>query len=82
MKRILTLTALALAASIAFVQAADPITPDQVAKLQSLIKPASGEEKWQEIPWQVSLWKARQMAAAEGKPILLWEMDGHPLGCT
>ena len=20
--------------------------------------------------------------AARGKPLLLWEMDGHPLGCT
>jgi hypothetical protein len=29
-----------------------------------------------------SLWEARQKAAAAGKPILLWEMDGHPLGCT
>ena len=29
-----------------------------------------------------SLWQARERAAAEGKPILLWEMDGHPLGCT
>jgi hypothetical protein len=29
-----------------------------------------------------SLWEARRKAAAEGKPILLWEMDGHPLGCT
>jgi hypothetical protein len=29
-----------------------------------------------------SLWEARKRAAAEGKPILLWEMDGNPLGCT
>ena len=82
MKRILTLTALTLAVSIGFAHAVDPIAPNQVAKLQSLIKPASGEEKWQEIPWQVSLWKARKMAAELGKPILLWAMDGHPLGCT
>ena len=52
------------------------------AQLHSLIKPASSEQKWIEIPWMTSLWEARQRAAAEGKPILLWEMDGHPLGCT
>ena len=23
-----------------------------------------------------------KQAAAEGKPLLLWEMDGHPLGCV
>ena len=26
--------------------------------------------------------QVRQLAARQGKPILLWEMDGHPLGCT
>ena len=34
-----------------------------------------------QVPWLTSLWEAREKAAAEGKPILLWEMDGHPLGC-
>ena len=51
-------------------------------ELHALIKPHPGEEKWTEIPWLSSLWDARKRAAAEGKPILLWEMDGHPLGCT
>jgi hypothetical protein len=60
----------------------DSISPDQFVKLHSLIKPKSEESKWEQIPWLVSLWEARQRAAEEGKPILLWEMDGHPLGCT
>ena len=51
-------------------------------ELHSLIKPKPTEEAWTRIPWMTSLWEARQRAAAEGKPILLWEMDGHPLGCT
>jgi hypothetical protein len=61
---------------------AEPIKPEQFARLHALIRPAAGEEKWTEIPWLASLWEARQRAAAAGKPILLWEMDGHPLGCT
>jgi hypothetical protein len=73
---------LALVACQAQIQAADPIPTDQFAKLHALIKPAKDEEKWAEIPWLASLWQARQQAAKEGKPILLWEMDGHPLGCT
>ena len=62
--------------------AGDVISPEQFAKLHTLIKPKPSESKWEQIPWLVSLWGARERAAAEGKPILLWEMDGHPLGCT
>ena len=62
--------------------AARQLTPPHFDELQQLIKPAPGEDKWAEIPWLTSLWEARRRAAAEGKPILLWEMDGHPLGCT
>ena len=61
---------------------APPIAPDQFRQFQSVIKPTKDEDKWAQIPWQVSLWEARKQAAKEGKPILLWEMDGHPLGCT
>jgi hypothetical protein len=62
--------------------AVPPIGPDQFSKLHALIKPKADEAKWEEIPWLASLWEARQKAAAQGKPILLWEMDGHPLGCV
>jgi hypothetical protein len=62
--------------------ASDPIPPEQFRTLHDLIKDNAGKEKWTQIPWMTSLWDARKKAAAEGKPILLWEMDGHPLGCT
>jgi hypothetical protein len=62
--------------------AAEPIPVEQFDKLRAVIKPQAGEDKWSEIPWMSSLWEARRKAAAEGKPILLWEMDGHPLGCV
>jgi hypothetical protein len=64
------------------ITAADPLTADQFRQLQALIKPSPGEDKWAEIPWGINLWEARKQGAKEGKPILLWEMDGHPLGCT
>ena len=63
-------------------RAVEPIKPDQFAKLHALIKPHADEEKFMKIPWMTDLWEARKKAAAEGKPILLWEMDGHPLGCV
>jgi hypothetical protein len=62
--------------------AADPLPPEQFDKLHTLIKPQASEQKWTQIRWQADLWEARRQAAAQGKPILLWEMDGHPLGCT
>jgi hypothetical protein len=63
-------------------RAANPIVPEKFDKILALIKPERDEEKWNEVPWLSSLWDARRKAAAEGKPILLWEMDGHPLGCV
>lgn len=73
------LAALPLAVSAS---AAEPISPESFEKLQALIRPETGEDKWAQIPWVTSLWDARIEAAREGRPILLWEMDGHPLGCT
>ena len=66
----------------ALLPAIEPVPEAQVAQVTALIRPAAGEEKWAAIPWQTSLWEARTRAAREGKPILLWEMDGNPLGCT
>ncbi|MCH2180433.1 MAG: hypothetical protein MK108_00370 [Mariniblastus sp.] len=39
-------------------------------------------ELWKSIPWQTSLITAQNVAVTEGKPIFIWAMDGHPLGCT
>lgn len=47
--------------------------------LQSLIKGQGRTVAYLQIPWMTDLWKARQRAAAEGKPMLLWSMDGNPL---
>ena len=60
---------------------APPVSEEALAQLLKEIRPQPGEDAFDTIPWQVSLWDARIKAAKEGKPILLWEMDGHPLGC-
>lgn len=80
MHRLLPLLTLGLLAVHA--AAADPVPADQFADLQKVIRPSSSEDRWASIPWRISLWEARKEAARDGKPILLWEMDGHPLGCT
>ena len=78
----LLLAAWAIALCAGSLSAVEPVPPQQFDALHRTIKPLPREQKWAEIPWMASLWEARQRAAREGKPILLWEMDGHPLGCV
>ncbi|MCU0703257.1 MAG: hypothetical protein MUF18_04620 [Fimbriiglobus sp.] len=75
------LAALALFVRPAPTTAAEQLTDDQFAKVRKAVMPADGEDDFAKIPWLTSIWDARIKAAKEGKPILLWEMDGHPLGC-
>jgi hypothetical protein len=57
--------------------------PDtQFKALHAAVAPSGPAERWAEIPWQTDLQAARQKAAREGKPLFMWIMDGHPLGCT
>ena len=48
--------------------------------LHDKLKPPTGE-LWRQIPWMISLVEAQNAAAREKKPIFIWSMDGHPLGC-
>lgn len=49
---------------------------EKFEQTQKLIKPQPGESRWMEIPWQTSLWEARQLAAAQGKPMFVWSGSG------
>ena len=40
------------------------------------------DEPWRTIPWQLKVLDAQRIAVEEGKPIFIWAMDGHPLGCV
>jgi hypothetical protein len=55
---------------------------DNFAQWRDFILPNPGESKWQEIPWHESFWKGLLQAQEQNKPLLLWAMNGHPLGCT
>jgi hypothetical protein len=58
--------------------------PETFEALHRLIRPQAGEFAWyEEIPWLTSIQQAREKAAAEGKPILVWSSaDGQPCGAT
>ncbi len=46
------------------------------------ILPKPEELSWKKIHWRPSFWAAVVEAQETEKPILLWAMNGHPLGCT
>ena len=58
--------------------AQESIPSDQFGSLRELIRPHVGESRWREVEWLTSLQDARQRAAADGKPILLWSGGGAP----
>lgn len=60
---------------------AEQFSDRQFDELRAVIRPCDNEDAFDRIAWLTSIHEARIAAAREGKPILLWEMDGHPLGC-
>ena len=60
---------------------ADGIEPAEFQKLHQELQ-APADEPWRSIPWKISLLDARKEAAQRQRPIFIWAMDGHPLGCT
>lgn len=44
--------------------------------------PSEQELEWEQIPWQPSFHEGVMEAARARKPLLLWMMNGHPLGST
>jgi hypothetical protein len=46
------------------------------------ILPDTGELAWQQIPWETTFKDGIVASDVAGKPLLLWTMNGHPLGCT
>ena len=55
------------------------LTEADFRKVHDDLKPPIAEP-WREIPWQVSLVEAQNLAAKAKQPLFLWSMDGHPLG--
>jgi len=64
-----------------FVQSAFALTDAEFRKLHRELQP-NPKATWRTIPWKTSVLDAQTAATREGKPIFIWAMDGHPLGCT
>ena len=59
---------------------AEDLTPQRFKELHTELQ--HGDEPWRTIPWKIDVLDAQRTAAKEQKPIFIWAMDGHPLGCT
>ncbi len=57
-------------------------TLDALEEWRATILPTPDESAWSAIPWLASFADGIRRADAERKPLLLWAMNGHPLGCT
>jgi hypothetical protein len=58
-----------------------PLTPESFTRLHEMIKPQQGESRFLEVPWVLGLWEGRQLAAKQGKPMLVWAGGwGVPIG--
>lgn len=60
---------------------AGEMTEARAAELHEMITPDT-DAAWRTIPWETSVLAAQRAAVERGKPIFIWAMDGHPLGCV
>jgi len=58
------------------------LTRDNRSEWMAAIEPDATETAYRDIAWRNKFWPAVEEARALGRPILLWTMNGHPLGCT
>jgi hypothetical protein len=58
------------------------IDQDSMPAWRNHIAPKSAESRWQAIGWRQTVSDGLRDAAVADRPLLLWLMNGHPLGCT
>tara|TARA_R110002072_G_scaffold139249_3_gene282767 strand:- start:50761 stop:51081 length:321 start_codon:yes stop_codon:yes gene_type:complete len=61
---------------------ATPLDATSFAAWRDHIAPLAEENRWLQIDWQDSIAAGMQAASKQQRPMLLWLMNGHPLGCT
>ena len=67
---------------LAVPQAPQALDDAAFAAWQAHLAPQQSESRWAEIGWRQRLTDGLEQASQEQRPLLLWLMNGHPLGCT
>lgn len=81
MKRLSFIVASLILAAATNCGSASEITEAEFRKLHAELQP-DNTALWRTVPWKTSVLDGQQKAAEEKKPLFIWAMDGHPLGCT
>ncbi|OUW84110.1 MAG: hypothetical protein CBD74_04735 [Saprospirales bacterium TMED214] len=81
MKRMLVVVGLLLMVPAYTRLVAGDLTEERCSTLIAELQPGN-DALWRTIPWKLSVLEARAAAFKQDKPIFIWAMDGHPLGCT
>lgn len=63
-----------------FLLLAGALPADELGDRIAALRPA--DEPWRRIGWRTDLAAARREAAERDRPLFIWSMNGHPLGCT
>jgi hypothetical protein len=83
---VLGLVGLSPAGCVAAAQTSTPgtLTPtaQNFAAWREFILPDARETSWRTIGWRPTAEAGFREAQRLGRPVLLWTMNGHPLGCT
>lgn len=58
------------------------LTDANYAAVYASVQPPENDLRYEKVPWRTTLWSAVVEANQLDKPILLWAMNGHPLGCV
>lgn len=58
------------------------LSADTLAAWREHVLPGPAELTWAELPWLPSFREGVAAAGGQARPLLLWVMNGHPLGCT
>ena len=58
------------------------LTERTYTRIRDYVLPSREEDSWRNVDWKSSFWDAVIEAQKAKKPILLWAMNGHPLGHT
>ena len=58
------------------------LTESNFLQWRDHIQVSEAELSWQKLPWETSFHAGIAQAGKLNKPLLLWVMNGHPMGCT
>ena len=72
----------ALFVAVAVLGAAPELNDQSFEHWRDFIRPGADEQCFLKVPWRESFFTAVNEAEQTDRPILLWAMNGHPLGCT